>query len=179
MPRLRVAFWTPEQARRDPALVVAIEQRRGGRLLNLDRMLLWSEPLARSWNIFLKTLRQELSLPPRLRELAICVVARATEAEYEFAHHAPEFEAAGGSAAQVAALADPSRASASPLFDALEQDVIRYALASTRQVSIPDALCEPLLERLSPTEFVELTAIVAGYNMVARFLLALQVPPEA
>ena len=176
---MRIPFWTQAQAERDPALVAAIEQRRGGQLLNLDRMLLWSEPLARSWNVFLRTLRQELSLSPKLRELAICVVARITGAEYEFHHHAPEFEKAGGVAAQVAALSDPDAAAASPLFDVLEQNVIRYALASTRTVSVPDALCGALTRQLSPTEFVELVAVVAGYNMVARFLLALQVPPEA
>jgi alkylhydroperoxidase family enzyme len=176
---LRIPFWTPEQLRRDPALVTAIEQRRGGQLLNLDRILLWSEPLARSWNVFLKTLRQELSLSPKLRELAICVVARATGADYEFHHHAPEFERAGGSAAQVTALRDPDAAAASPLFDPLEQNVIRYALASTREVSIPDALSDALSLRLETTELVELAAVVAGYNMVARFLLAVQVPPEA
>ena len=165
---MRIPFWTPAQAQRDPALVAAIEQRRGGRLLNLDRMLLWSEPLARSWNVFLRTLRQELSLAPRLRELAICVVARATGADYEFHHHAPEFEKAGGSAAKVAAL-----------FDALEQNVIRYALASTRAVKVPDALFATLSRQLSPAELIELTAVVAGYNMVARFLVALQVPPES
>lgn len=175
---MRVPFWTPAQEPRDPALVAAIEQRRGGQLLNLDRMLLWSEPLARSWNVFLRTLRQELSLSPKLRELAICVVARVTGAEYEFHHHAPEFEKAGGSPAQVAALSDPDQAAANPLFDAFEQNVIRYALASTRDVGIPDTLSEKLTEHLTPTEFVELVAIVAGYNMVARFLLALQVPPE-
>jgi alkylhydroperoxidase family enzyme len=32
--------------------------------------------------------------------------------------------------------------------------------------------------RLNATGQVELAAVVAGYNMVARFLLALQVPPE-
>ena len=176
---MRVPFWTPEQLRRDPALVAAIEQRRGGQLLNLDRLLLWSEPLARSWNIFLRTLRQELSLSPKLRELAICVVARATGADYEFHHHAPEFEQAGGSVAQVAALGDPDTAAVSPLFDPLEQNVIRFALASTREGNIPDALSDALSERLAATEMVELAAVVAGYNMVARFLLALQVPPEA
>jgi alkylhydroperoxidase family enzyme len=175
---MRVPFWTPEQIQRDAALVAAIEQRRGGQLLNLDRMLLWSEPLARSWNVFLKTLRQELSLSPKVRELAICVVARATGAEYEFQHHAPEFERAGGSAAQVAALRDPDKAATSPLFDSLEQDVIRYAIASTRDIRIPDALGDALSRNLAATELVELAAVVAGYNMVARFLLALQVPPE-
>lgn len=176
---MRVPPWNPIHAARDSALVSAIEQRRGGRLLNLDRMLLWSEPLARAWNVFLRTLRQELSLAPKLRELAICVVARTTGAEYEFHHHAPEFEKAGGSPAQVAALDDPDAATASPLFDDLEKSVIRYALTSTRDVRISDALFDALAARLSPTELVELVAVVAGYNMVARFLVALQVPPEA
>ena len=176
---MRIPFWTPAQAQRNPALVAAIEQRRGGRLLNLDRMLLWSEPLARSWNVFLRTLRQELSLEPKLRELAICVVARATGADYEFHHHAPEFEKAGGSAAKVATLDDPDAAAISPLFDALEQNVIRYALASTRDIKVPDALLDSLTRQFSPTELIELAAVVAGYNMVARFLVALQVAPEA
>src|SRR5216117_932199 len=147
--RMRIPFWTQAQAQRDPELVAAIERRRGGRLLNLDRMLLWSEPLARSWNVFLRTLRQELSLSPRLRELAICVVARAAGADYEFHHHAPEFEKAGGSAAQVTALDDPDAAAAGPLFDDLESSVIRYALASTREVKIPEALFATLARRLS------------------------------
>jgi alkylhydroperoxidase family enzyme len=175
---MRIPFWTAAQAPRDPALVEAIERRRGGRLLNLDRMLLWSEPLARSWNVFLRTLRDELSLAPPLRELAICVVARATGADYEFQHHAPEFRRAGGSAVQVAALDDPDVASVSALFDELQQGVIRYALASTREVRVPDAISEALARRLSPTELVELAAIVAGYNMVARFLVSMQIPPE-
>lgn len=175
---MRIPFWTMTQAKRDAALVAAIEQRRGGQLLNLDRMLLWSEPLARSWNIFLKTLRQELSLSPKLRELAICVVARTTGAEYEFLHHVPEFQKAGGNAAQVAVLGDPDKAADSALFDSLEQNVIRYALESTRDVRISEPLAAVLARNLSPTEFVELAAVVAGYNMVARFLLALQVPLE-
>jgi alkylhydroperoxidase family enzyme len=175
---MRIPLWTPAEGQRDSELVAAIEQRRGGRLINLDRMLLWSEPLARSWNVFLRTLRQELSLSPLLRELAICVVARATGADYEFHHHAPEFEKAGGSAEQVTALADPDAAAVSGLFDELENNVIRYALASTREVKIPESLFAALARRLSPIELVELAAVVAGYNMVARFLVALEVPPE-
>jgi hypothetical protein len=68
-------------SRRNEELVKAIELRRGGKLLNLDRMLLWSEPLARGWNVYLRTIRQELALLPFLRELAICVVARLTGAD--------------------------------------------------------------------------------------------------
>jgi hypothetical protein len=73
---MRIEPWTPAAARRNEELVRSIETRRGGALLNLDRMLLWSEPLARGWNTYLRAIRTELSLSPFLRELAICVVAR-------------------------------------------------------------------------------------------------------
>ena len=88
--------WTPEAAPRDATLVDAIRKRRGGELINLDRALLWSEPLARGWNAHLGAIRRELSLDARLREIAICVVARMTGAEYEFLHHWPEYVKAGG-----------------------------------------------------------------------------------
>ena len=73
---MRIPPWTAESALRDPALVAAIMARRGGKLLNLDRALLWSAPLARGWNGFLRAVRQEFSVSPQLKELAICVVAK-------------------------------------------------------------------------------------------------------
>ena len=56
--------------------------------------------------------------------------------------------------------------------------MIRFAIASTRDVKIPDATFDALKQRMSPTEIVELVAVTAAYNMVARFLVALQVTPE-
>ena len=176
---MRVQPWAPALATRDPELVSAIEARRGGALLNLDRMLLWSEPLARGWNVYLRALRQEISLSPFLRELAICVVARLTGADYEFHHHAPELRKAGGSDAQLQALDDPDIAATSSQFDELQRAVIRFAIASTRDVKVPDSTFEALRQRMSPTELVELAAVTAAYNMVARFLVALQVTPES
>jgi alkylhydroperoxidase family enzyme len=175
---MRVQPWAPALAKRDPELVSAIEVRRGGALFNLDRMLLWSEPLARGWNVYLRALRQEISLSPFLRELAICVVARLTGADYEFHHHAPELRKAGGSDAQLQALDDPDIAATGSQFDELQRAVILFAIASTRNVKIPDSTFEALRQRMSPTELVELAAVTAAYNMVARFLVALQVTPE-
>ena len=66
----------------EPAdLVQAIRQRRGGELINLDRMLLHSAPFARGWNAFLGEVRKNLSLSPKLREIAICGVAVLNGAE--------------------------------------------------------------------------------------------------
>lgn len=175
---MRIEPWTPALAARNAELVAAIEARRGGALYNLDRMLLWSEPLARGWNTYLRALRQEISLSPFMRELAICVVARLTGAEYEYHHHAPELKKAGATETQLAALADPDAAAASNQFDELQRTVIRYAIASTRDVQVPDAIFDALKQQLSPTELVELAAVTAAYNMVARFLVALQVTPE-
>jgi alkylhydroperoxidase family enzyme len=175
---MRIDPWTPEAAPRSEELVRSIEARRGGTLINLDRMLLWSEPVARGWNGYLRALRQEIALSPFLRELAICVVARLTGAQYEYHHHAPELKKAGASEAQLTLLDDPDVAAQSPLYDDLQRAVIRFAIHSTRHVHVPDALFDELKRRLSPTELVELVASTAAYNMVARFLVALDVTPE-
>ncbi len=175
---MRVPPWTEQLAPRSQELVAAIEARRGGELLNLDRMLLWSEPLARAWNTYLRAIRTELALSPFLRELAICVVARLTGAMYEYHHHAPELKKAGASDAQLMALDEPDAAAASPLYDDLQRAVIRFAIASTRDVRVPDDVFDTLKQRLPTNELVELVAATATYNMVARFLVALQVVPE-
>jgi alkylhydroperoxidase family enzyme len=176
---MRIEPWTPAAARRNEELVRSIETRRGGALLNLDRMLLWSEPLARGWNTYLRAIRTELALSPFLRELAICVVARLTGADYEYHHHAPELAKAGATDAQLSLLDDPDAAVSSGLFDDLQRAVIRFAIASTREVKVPDAIFDELKKSLTSTEIVELVAVTATYNMVARFLVALGVTPES
>jgi alkylhydroperoxidase family enzyme len=175
---MRLPAWTQDLAPRNRELVAAIEARRGGALLNLDRMLLWSEPLARGWNAYLRAIRTELALSPFLRELAICVVARLTGAQYEYHHHAPELKKAGATEAQLVVLEDPDAAAGSPLYDELQRTVIRFAIASTRDVRIPDDVFDELKRRLPPNELVELVAATATYNMVARFLVALDITPE-
>lgn len=175
---MRIPPWTPEAAPRDPKLVESILQRRGGQFINLDTALLWSEPLARGWNAFFKAVRTEFTVSPRLKELGICTVAKLTGAAYEFQHHAPEYVKAGGDAAVLDKLYDPLAAAADPAFSADEQLVIRYATAITRDVKIPDALFAEVRRRFSEEEIVELTVAIAAYNLVARFLMALQVDPE-
>src|SRR4051812_31891737 len=175
---MRIPPWTAEAALREPALVDAILARRGGKLINLDLALLWSEPLARAWNVFLGAVRREMAFDPRVREIAICVVARATGAEYEFSHHWPDYVKAGGSDALRGRLADPDAAASDPAFTDDERLAMRYALAMTRDVKVPEALFRELRNRFSTSEVVELTAAIATYNMVARFLVALEVENE-
>ncbi len=61
----------------------------------------------------------------------------------------------------------------------LERDVLAYAEAMTLQVQVPQPLFDALRSHFGEREVVELTATVAAYNMVSRFLEALQIEPEA
>ncbi len=101
---MRIPDWTPALKPQPEDLVDAILQRRGGTLINLDKALLWSEPLARGWNVYLGAVRTGLPTSRKLRELGICTVALLTGAQYEYHHHAPDFLAAGGTQAQLDAL---------------------------------------------------------------------------
>jgi alkylhydroperoxidase family enzyme len=175
---MRIAPWSNETAPRDPALIEAVLKRRGGKFINLDLALLWSEPLTRGWNAYVGAVRRELAVSPRLKELAICMVARITGAGYEFKHHWPEYVKAGGDDALRSHLDNPDRALTDPAFNADEQLAMRYAATMTRDVKVPDALFAEIRARFNESEVVELTAAIATYNMVARILVALEVNPE-
>lgn len=165
-----------------PADVLAtLRQRRGGTLLNLDRMLLTSNPFALGWNTFLGSVRTGLSLDPCLRELAICAVAVLNRADYEMQQHAPEFLACGGTQAQLDALPGALVGQTAPgLFSDLERATMAFTREMTLQVQVSDGCFEALKALLpDPRQQVELVGVVAAYNMVSRFLEALQVPQEA
>ena len=179
---MRIPDWTPEAKPQPDDLVRAIIERRGGALLNLDRALLWSEPLARGWNVYLKNVRTAFSGSGKLRELAICTVALLTGAHYEYHHHAPEFLAQGGSQGELDALNQFAATPTGGVTGGLgktEALVVQYAARMTLDVKVDDTLFAQLREAFGTTELVELTAAIATYNMVARFLVALGVTPEA
>ena len=180
---MRIPDWTPSLKAQPAELVQAIKDRRGGELINLDKALLWSEPLARGWNVYLKAVRTELPTSRKLRELGICTVALLTGADYEYHHHAPDFIAAGGTQHELdalkAALADNPRAPAmSTTLGPVEKIVIQYAAQMTLDVKVGDKVFSALKQHMDTTEIVELTSAIATYNMVARFLVALEVTPE-
>jgi alkylhydroperoxidase family enzyme len=115
-----------------------------------------------------------------LRELAICTVAVATDAAYEWSQHAPEFLAAGGSQAQLDALQADNPSANAQAFDATQRAVIALAQAMTRDVRVDDAVFAAVQALLPDAQQqVELVGVIASYNMVSRFLVALQVPMEA
>ena len=181
---MRIPDWTPALKPQPQALVDAILARRGGTFLNLDKALLWSEPVARGWNVYLKAVRSELPTSRKLRELGICTVALLTGAHYEYHHHAPDFLAAGGTQAELDALnqickKNPRLPNVEYGLFAMESIVIQYAAQMTLDVKVSDEVFAQMRQHFDTTEIVELTSAIATYNMVARFLVALGVTPEA
>ena len=177
-----VPYWTDGDGGAEAqAAAEKTRARRGGKLMNLDRILLHSPVVAAGWTAYFGPLRNDLLLAPRYRELAMCAVAVLNRADYEFHHHAPLLLAAGGGREQVEALADVDAAIATPgLFDAAERAVLKLTRDSTRHVAVsPEAMEEVRRAFPDPRLVVELIAVVAAYNMVSRVLVAAGVEIES
>jgi alkylhydroperoxidase family enzyme len=161
-------------------LVEAIRARRAnGELLNLDRMLLHSPAYAKAWNGMFGTIRGQLAVPPKLRELAIMAIGVLNDAEYEWAQHEGEFLKAGGSQAQLAALRKWSGGKPDPkLFDEPEQATLALTADMTRKVKVSPTTLKRIRAVLPDAQVVELIGAIAGYNMVSRFVVATGVQIE-
>jgi AhpD family alkylhydroperoxidase len=163
-----------------PDLVDAIRARRkDGKLLNLDRILLQSPNFARGWNTMFGTIRGQLSLDPKLRELVTMAIAVLNASDYQWAAHEAEFLAVGGTKAQLAALRGISSANfdLAP-FDETERATLALAVEMTRDVTVQPATMMRIKGLLSDQHVVELIGTIAGYNMVSRFFVATGVDPE-
>ena len=149
-------------------------------MIELDHVLLWSEPIARGWNSYMGAVRTGLPTSRKLRELGILCVALLTGAAYEYKHHAPDFLAAGGSQAELDALAkfmssNPRGVMADAAFGLPERAVIEYAVQVTLDVKVSDAVFANMKSHFDTTQIVEITTAIAAYNMVARILVPLGV----
>jgi AhpD family alkylhydroperoxidase len=143
-----------------------------GSVLHLYQMLMHSPPLAEGWLDYLTAVRQRCSLPGALRELVIMRVAVLNRAPYEAEQHAPIALKEGVTQAQLDALGDWAGSDA---FDPLQRAVLQLTDTMTREVQVPPAQLESVRALLGERQTVELVATVAAYNMVSRFLEALQI----
>jgi len=144
-----------------------------GSVLHLYQMLMHSPPLAEGWLGFMTQVRQKLELGGDLRELVIMRIAHLNGAPYEAQQHEPIALKEGLTPAQLAAL--PAWGEVAELFTPLQGDVLRLCDARTRDVHVEAPLVQAVREHLGERRLVELVATIASYNMVSRFLEALQI----
>lgn len=151
-----------------------IRERRAGALRPLDLMLLHSPEIADGWNSLLGAIRTRAALPDNVRELVIMRIAVLNRADYEWGAHEAVAIAAGLGEAQLTALKQRDAAT-DPALTAAYRRVVAYTDAMTTDVHVADDVFDALRADFSDPQLVELTATIAAYNMVSRFLVALQV----
>jgi len=163
--------YVPDDKVGPPDLIEAIRARRPEhQLWYLDRMLLNSPNFAKGWNSMFAAIRNQLSLPGKIREIPILAIAVMNKALYEWVAHEPEFLKAGGTRDQLGAL---KKLSADPkLFDETELAALQLTIEMTREVKPKQATIEHLRKLLPDSQVVELIGTIAGYNMASRFLVA-------
>ncbi|KAK5190636.1 hypothetical protein LTR99_003448 [Exophiala xenobiotica] len=170
-------------------------RRRPRPLIPLDLTLLHSPPVANGYNAFVSALRTETIVPQSLLELAVCRVAILTTAVYEWNIHAALALKADLSpqALETARSTPPKGFSTTTVEKPSESDtetqtqsdklelsekefaVLGYTDEATLDVRVQDTTFEHLKTHFNDREILELVTVVAGYNMVSRILVPLDV----
>ena len=182
----------------DPSTTAAYTQLSARRspnpLLQLDLTLLHSPPVASGWSSFLDAIRTQTILSKDIRELCICRVGILNGADYEWEHHVPILREAGISERAVEEVKSrkawrgwirEDTGAAAELEDAQDDDcaglneqqraVLAYTDAMTIGVKVSEEIFSELKMCFDERHIVEITATVAAYNCVSRFLVALDV----
>jgi alkylhydroperoxidase family enzyme len=165
-----------------PDLLQAIRARRpGGKLLNLDRILLHSPNYATAWNTMFGTIRNKLSLDGRLRETAIMAIGVLNKADYEWIQHEPEYLKTGGTKEQLTAMKKDIRGAEknTRLFTEPERAVLALTREMTTNIAVSGATMKRVRALLDDQKLVELIGTIAGYNMVSRFAVATGLEKES
>ncbi|HEX7387176.1 MAG TPA: carboxymuconolactone decarboxylase family protein [Castellaniella sp.] len=144
-----------------------------GSVLHLYQMLLHSVPVAEGWLRYLTAIRQQTQLNAAIREMVIMRIAHLNHAPYEADQHAPIARREGLDDAQIEALAQATPPAL--LFNARQNAALAYTDAMTREIQVADPVFQAVREQFGAQDLVELTAVIAAYNMVSRFLEALQI----
>jgi 4-carboxymuconolactone decarboxylase len=157
-------------------LIQKIKGARGGRLINIYRLMMHSPSLANAWFDLNQAVRYGTEIDGRSREIAVIRVAVLNKVEYVLRAHGPAYALNEGlTPAQVEALADwrPS-----DLFSGKQRALLAYTDAITREIDVPDAVFDEVRTHFTERQTVELTLLISAYNMLTRFLKALKVDPE-
>lgn len=143
-----------------------------GRVSPLYQVLLNSPPMAQGWEQLLTAVRNRSTLPAALREMVILRIAVLNRAPYEFDAHVPHALKADVSESKIAALREPQPGS---VFSEVERVVLSLADTMTRDIEVPDPLFKSVQQHFSEQQMIDLLVTIAAYNMVSRFLAAVQV----
>ncbi|GAC1314101.1 MAG: carboxymuconolactone decarboxylase family protein [Chloroflexota bacterium] len=156
-------------------MIQEIRAQRGGRLPHLFDMQLHNPAITDGWLRLGTAVRYKSELDDATRELAICLVARLTGAEYEWQAHSRLAAAAGFSDERLQNILSWRNDAE---LDERHRAVLGLVEQLTRDIQVEDDVFDAVRPHLSNRQILELVTTVAYYNMVARFLVGLQIDLE-
>jgi alkylhydroperoxidase family enzyme len=158
-------------------LIAKIKGARGGRLINIYRLMLHSPALADAWFDLNQAVRYGTEIDGQCRELAVIRVAILNNVEYVVRAHGPAYALKEGlTPAQVEAL---TAWKSSNLFTDKQRALLGYVDSMTRDIDVPNVIFTEVRKHFSERQTVELTMLISAYNMLTRFLKALKVDLES
>ncbi|HJY84373.1 MAG TPA: carboxymuconolactone decarboxylase family protein [Candidatus Binatia bacterium] len=142
---------------------------------NIMKALANSPKLARRISQLGHYFMTELSLEPRLRELAVLILMKRLNCEYGFVNHIGIAQQTGLSREQIDHVGSYQTSS---LFSDDDKLVLRYAEELTLKAQVDDELFRQVQSRIGMVNVLDLTAAVGFWNMMARNLNGLQIDVE-
>ncbi|KAF2134940.1 hypothetical protein P153DRAFT_419507 [Dothidotthia symphoricarpi CBS 119687] len=182
--RVPYAPTTPPSPSAAPIYTRIAARRHPRPLIPLDLALLHNPAVADGWSSFIGAIRTATSLPATVKELAISRIAVLNGAVHEWDVHASLAVKAGVSrevmrtvfsAECTRGMDEGGRKAVLGGMGEVEEVVVLYTDQMTVGVSVEEGVSERVKAVLGDTGLVELTATVAAYNCVSRFLVALDV----
>ena len=172
----RVRLIEEKNAAEQAELVAKIKGARGGRLINIYRLMLHSPALAHAWFDLNQAVRYGTEIDGQSRELAVIRVAILNQVEYVLRAHGPAYALKEGlTPEQVDELSDWT---SSKLFSDKQRALLAYVDSMTRDIDVADSVFAEVRKYFTERQTVELTMLIGAYNMLTRFLQALKVDPE-
>jgi alkylhydroperoxidase family enzyme len=171
----RIPYFDPAGA--SPEVLEQLEQLPHLKDANILRMVAQADSIFVYYLGFAGRLITQLELDMKLRELAILLVGKRTEADYEWVQHAAIARAIGIPQEQIDAVeADELTADC---LDADAQVVLAFTAAVLERPKVDEDTFAAVREILTPREIVELMLVIGHYFMLARIITALEVDPDA
>lgn len=141
--------------------------------LNIFAMLAHAETALIPYLTFGGVLLTQLELDPKLRELAILLVAAHTGAEYEWIQHVGIAKALAIDHEQIAAVQRGDLQAA--CLDHDSQILLRFTKAVLEQPRAEEETFKALRERFPPRQIVELLLVIGNYHTLARIMTTLDI----
>jgi 4-carboxymuconolactone decarboxylase len=144
-------------------------------VLNVQRMTANAQKIFLHRSRLSNALFTEITLDPRLREIAILRTAKDCRSVYEWTQHVPAARHVGVTDEQISAIENWQRAAC---FGELERLTLQFTDEVNANVKANRETLEALKKHLSPGEIIELLVIIGHWRQTASILETTEVDLE-